>query len=136
VDSEWWDQPAYESCPRRRSGLLGDEEYDYGVPGNAPQQVPWAPPLGKEEADEVMIPVEEYQPPDLLEEEAIRRAMEESELLELGLWDGLGTQLQASATSDRAAAPMPPPPPPAPDPHAVWESPPRASHSGLGAGWG
>jgi hypothetical protein len=59
-----------------------------------PQQVPWAPaPSEEEEAKEVVIPVEEYQPPNLSEEEAIRRAMEESELLELGLWDGLGAQL-------------------------------------------
>jgi hypothetical protein len=29
MDSEWWGRPAYEPCPRRRSGLLGDAEYDY-----------------------------------------------------------------------------------------------------------
>jgi hypothetical protein len=29
MDSEWWDCPAYEPCPRRRSGLLGDAEYYY-----------------------------------------------------------------------------------------------------------
>jgi hypothetical protein len=61
--------------------------------------------------------------------------MEESELLELGLWDSLNMQLQASATRDRAALPPPPPPPPslAPEPkpqvgwrHAVWKSPPHA----------
>jgi hypothetical protein len=43
-----------------------------------------------------------HQQPDLSEEEAIRRAMEESELLKLGLWDGLGAQLQ---TSRRVTAP-------------------------------
>jgi hypothetical protein len=37
----------------------------------------------EEEAEEMALPVEENQPPDLSEEEAIRRAMEESELLEL-----------------------------------------------------
>jgi hypothetical protein len=31
MDSEWWDRPAYEPCPRRRSGLLGDAEYDYNA---------------------------------------------------------------------------------------------------------
>jgi hypothetical protein len=29
MDSKWWDRPAYEPCPRRRSSLLGDAEYDY-----------------------------------------------------------------------------------------------------------
>jgi hypothetical protein len=38
----------------------------------------------------VALPVEEYQPPNLSEQEAIRRAIEESELLELGHWVGLG----------------------------------------------
>jgi hypothetical protein len=31
MDSEWWDRLAYEPCPRRRSGLLGDAEYDYNT---------------------------------------------------------------------------------------------------------
>jgi hypothetical protein len=146
MDSEWWDYPAYEPCPRRRSGLLGDEEYDYSADVNASQQVPWAlPPPEEEEAEEVAISVEEYQPPDLSEEEAIRRAMEESKLLELGLWDGLGTQLQASMAGDRAAPPPPPPPPPTPEPepqvgwgHAVYESPPHAPPIQVhwGPGWG
>jgi hypothetical protein len=56
----------------------------------------------------VAILVEEYAPWDLSEEEAIRRSIEESELIELGLWDGLGTQLKASTTGDHAA-PLPPP---------------------------
>jgi hypothetical protein len=123
MDSEWWDYPTYEPCLRCRSGHLGDEEYDYNTDVNASQQVPWAlPPPEEEEAEEVAIPMEEYQPPDLSEEEAIRRAMEESKLLELGLWDGLGTQLQASMTSDRAAPPPPPPPPPTlePEPQVGW----------------
>jgi hypothetical protein len=114
MDFEWWVYPTYEPCPRHRSSLLGDEEYDYGATVNTPQQVPRAPPE-EEEAEEVVIPVEEYQPQDLSEEEAIRPAMEESNLLELGLWDGLGTQLQASTICDRAAPPLPPPPPPAPE---------------------
>jgi hypothetical protein len=41
--------------------------------------------------------------PDLSEEKAIRRAIEESELLELGHWVGLGAQLQASLCTSRAA---------------------------------
>jgi hypothetical protein len=28
MDSEWWDCPAYEPCPRCRSGLLDSAEYD------------------------------------------------------------------------------------------------------------
>jgi hypothetical protein len=31
MDSKWWDRPAYEPCPRRRSGLLSDAEYDYAA---------------------------------------------------------------------------------------------------------
>jgi hypothetical protein len=53
-------------------------------------------------------------------------AMEQSELLELGQWDGLGVQLHTSASADRAALPPPPPSPaqPAPQPwgYAIWES--------------
>jgi hypothetical protein len=104
--SEWSNHPSYGSCLRRQSGLLGDEEYDYGAPGNAPLQVPWVPPPPEEEEDEeVVILVEEYAPWDLSKEEAIRRSIEESELIELGLWDGLGTQLKASMTGDHAAPP-------------------------------
>jgi hypothetical protein len=57
--------------------------------------------------------MEEYQHPDLLDEEAIRRAIEESELIELGHWDGLGAQLRASAAP-------PPPRPLAPEPQVGW----------------
>jgi hypothetical protein len=96
------------------------------------------PSLEEEEAEQVALPVEEYQPPDLLEEEAIRRAIEKSELLELGKWLGLGAQLTtsastsgASASTSRVVLPPPPPPPPAPEPqpwgYAIWESPPCAS---------
>jgi hypothetical protein len=74
------------------------------------------PPPEEDEAEEVALPVEEYQPPDLLEEEAIRWAIEESELLGLGQWAGLGVQLAASASMSRVAPPPPPPPPPAPEP--------------------
>jgi hypothetical protein len=85
--------------------------------------------------------VEEYQPSDLSEEEALQLAIEESELVELGNWEGLRAQLAASASSNGAGASssgagastsraLPPPPPPAPEPqpwgYAVWESPPRA----------
>jgi hypothetical protein len=36
MDSKWWDMRTYELCQRRRSGLLGDEEYDYDAPADAP----------------------------------------------------------------------------------------------------
>jgi hypothetical protein len=87
----------------------------------------WTPPPPKEEeAEEVALPVEEYQPPDLSEQEAIRCVIEESELLELSHWVGLGVQLQASASTSRLAPPPPPPPAPEPEPqagwgHSVWE---------------
>jgi hypothetical protein len=42
----------------------------------------WAPSPPEEE--EVAIPMEEYQQPDLSDKETIRRAIEESELIELG----------------------------------------------------
>jgi hypothetical protein len=63
-------------------------EYDYAAEVYSLQQVPyWVPPPSKEEeAEEVALPVEEYQPQDLSEEEAIRRAIEKRELLELGQW--------------------------------------------------
>jgi hypothetical protein len=32
MDSEWWDKPAYEACTRLRSGILGDDEYEYDAP--------------------------------------------------------------------------------------------------------
>jgi hypothetical protein len=69
MDSEWWDRPAYEPCLRHRSGLLGDVEYEYVVEVYSPQHVPnWVPPPPPEE---VVLPVEEYQHPNLSEEEAI-----------------------------------------------------------------
>jgi hypothetical protein len=49
MDSEWWDRPAYEPFPRRRSRLLDDEEYDYTAEVYLPQHVPWAPPPPEEE---------------------------------------------------------------------------------------
>jgi hypothetical protein len=61
--------------------------------------------------------VEEYQPPNLSEEEALRRAIKESELVELGNWEGLGAQLAASASSSNTDASMSrAPPPPAAEP--------------------
>jgi hypothetical protein len=128
-DSEWWDRLTYEPCPRRRSGLLGDAEYDYAADPQPQQQVPYwvpPPPEAEEEKDEVVeapvLPVDEYQPPDLLGEEALRRAIEESEL---GNWEGLGAQLAAlastsrvGASSSRAAPPPPPPPPLAAEPQS------------------
>jgi hypothetical protein len=110
---------AYEPYQRRRSGLLGDAEYDYAAEVYPQQLVPYlVPPPPEveeaEEAKEVPLPVEEYQPPDVSEEEALRRAIEESELVELGNWVGLGVQLAAFASTSRAALPPPPPPPPPP----------------------
>jgi hypothetical protein len=94
-------------------GLL-DAKYDYVVEVYPSQQVPyWVLPLDEEEVKKVALPVEEYQPSNLSQEKAIQRAIEESELLELGQWVGLG-ELQASASMSRAAPP--PPPPPAPEP--------------------
>jgi hypothetical protein len=105
----------------------------------------WVPP--KEEEDEEAVeapalPVEEYQPPVLSEEEALRRAIEKSKLIELANWVGVGAQLAAfvstsdADTSTTRAAPPPPPPPPEPQPsgYAVGAAS-RASHSGeLGPG--
>jgi hypothetical protein len=41
MDSEWWDRLAYEPCLRRRSGLLGDAEYDYDADPYPQQQLPY-----------------------------------------------------------------------------------------------
>jgi hypothetical protein len=121
LDSEWWDRPTYEPYPRRRSGLLGDAKYDYAAEVYPQQLDPYwvSSPPEEEEAEEMALPVEEYQPPELSEEEAIRRAIEESELLELGQWTGLVAQLAASASTSRVA---PPPPAPKPWDYVVWES--------------
>jgi hypothetical protein len=90
MDSQWWDRPAHESCSRRRSGLLGDEEYNYDVP----QHTQWPPPPSlQEEAEEEEISAKEYIPPELSKKEAILLAMEHSELIELGHWKGLNVQL-------------------------------------------
>jgi hypothetical protein len=75
MDSEWWDRPAYDPCPRRRSGLLGDIEYDYDVDPYPQQQVPhWVPPSPEEDEEEEeqvveasVLPVEQCQPPNLSE---------------------------------------------------------------------
>jgi hypothetical protein len=93
------------------------------------------PPPEEEEAEEAnevvdapVLSVEEYHPPDLLEEEALRRAIEESELVDLGNWVGLGAQLAASTSTSHASASTsctaPPPPPlhhqlPSPSPRAT-----------------
>jgi hypothetical protein len=58
MDFEWRDRPAYEPCPRRRSGLRDEEEYDYDATADAPpQHVPW--PSSSPQPEEVEIPVEE-----------------------------------------------------------------------------
>jgi hypothetical protein len=116
MDSEWWGRPAYEPCPRHRSGLLGNAEYDYDydvVPYPQQQVLHWVPPPPEENEEEEeeeeeeqvveapVLPVEQYQPPDLSEEEALRRAIEESELTEI---EGLGAQLAASAFSIHGGA--------------------------------
>jgi hypothetical protein len=41
----------------------------------------------------------------LSKEEALRRAIEESELVELGNWEGLGARLAASTSSSGAGCP-------------------------------
>jgi hypothetical protein len=121
-----------------RSGLLGDAEYDYDADPYLQQQVPhWVPPPPEEDEEEQVmevpvLPVEQYQPLDQSEEEALRRAIEESELAELRNWEGLGAQLAASVSTSRGgasssgagmsssrAAPPPPPPPPAGE-HQPW----------------
>jgi hypothetical protein len=64
MDSESWDRPAYEPCPRRQSGLLGDAEYDYDADPYPQEQVPhWVPPPPEEEEEVVeapVLPVEQY----------------------------------------------------------------------------
>jgi hypothetical protein len=110
MDSKWWDRPAYEPCPRRRSSLLGDAEYDYDTDPYPQQQVPHWLPLSEEDEEEdqvveaPVLSVEQYQPPDLSEEEALRWAIEESELADLRNWEGLRAQLATSAVTDRGGA--------------------------------
>jgi hypothetical protein len=87
MDSEWWDRLVYRPCQRHRSGLLDDEEYDYDAPANAPQHMSWPP---SQEAEEEVISMEEYMSPGLSEEKTVRLAMVQSELIELGQWEGLG----------------------------------------------
>jgi hypothetical protein len=58
MDSEWWYCPAYEPGPRRRSGLLGDAEYDYAAVPYPQQQV--LPPPEEDEAKEVPLLVEDW----------------------------------------------------------------------------
>jgi hypothetical protein len=64
MDSELWDRPAYEPCSRRRSGLIGDAEYDYDADLYPQEQVPhWVPPPPEEEEEVVeapVLPVEQY----------------------------------------------------------------------------
>jgi hypothetical protein len=60
-----------------RSGLLGDAEYNYDADPYPQQQVPHrAPPPPEEDKEEQVmeasvLPVEQYQPLDLSEEEAL-----------------------------------------------------------------
>jgi hypothetical protein len=73
MDSDWRDRPAYMSCPRCRSGVLGDDEYVYHALSNAPQHVTWPPPPTQEEdAEEEEIPL--YMPPGLSEVDDIQLA--------------------------------------------------------------
>jgi hypothetical protein len=110
MDSEWWDKPAYEACTRIRSGILDDDKYEYDVHVGAQEPAMWAPPPQEREAKEEPIQVEEYMPPCLSEEEAIRLAMEQSEILELSQWDDLGMQLHASRLGIAAACSSDPAP--------------------------
>jgi hypothetical protein len=58
------------------------------------------PPPEEDEEEEVpVLPVEQYQPPNLSEQEALRQAIEESKLTELANWEGHGAQLAASAST-------------------------------------
>jgi hypothetical protein len=82
-------------------------------------------PQEEEAEEEEEIPVEEYMPSGLSEEEAIPLIIQDSELVELSQWEGLGLQLHASAHDVVVVPPPPPPAPPAPAPpvgwgHAVW----------------
>jgi hypothetical protein len=43
------------------------------------------------------VPVEEYQPLELMEEEATKKALEDGELIEFSQWEGLAVQLQDSS---------------------------------------
>jgi hypothetical protein len=71
----------YKPYPRRRSGLLGDDEYDYDAPLDTPQHVPWPRPEQGEEEMEVSI--KEYMPLGISKEEDIQMAIKYSELIEL-----------------------------------------------------
>jgi hypothetical protein len=73
--------PAEETDARRRSGLLGDVQYDY-TPARAGRRCQHAP-LPPRPVTEEVVPVEEYQPTELTEEEAIQKTLEDSELVEL-----------------------------------------------------
>jgi hypothetical protein len=79
MDSTWRDRPAYNPYPQGHSGLLGDDEYDYDAPLDAPQHVPWPRPEKKEE---MVVPVEEYMPLGI-SKEAIQMAIKDSDLIEL-----------------------------------------------------
>jgi hypothetical protein len=71
----------YKPYPWRRSGLLGDDEYDYDAHLDMPQHVPWPRPEQWEE--EMEVPVEEYMPLGISKEEDIQMAIKYSELIEL-----------------------------------------------------
>jgi hypothetical protein len=127
-----------------RSDLLGDAEYGYDADPYPQQLVShWvSPPLEEEEevVEASVLPVEQYQPPDLSKEEALRQAIEKNELVELDNLEGLGAQL-AALVALPAVAPMRPaatPPDhrrrqlPSPSPGATPSG--RCAHSGkLGA---
>jgi hypothetical protein len=75
-------------------GLLDDNEYDY-----VPQHMLWpSPPHHQKEEVEVLVDM----PTGLSEEEAIQMAIQDSHLVELFQWEGLGLQLHASAPAQPA----------------------------------
>jgi hypothetical protein len=125
----WWARPAF------------DDDDDYDAPADASYHILWplSPPHEEEAKEEEEIPVEEYMPSRLSEEEAIQLIIQDSELVELSQWEGLGLQLHASANDDVVVPPPPPPVPPALAPpvgwgHAVCGSPPHSPLVPLG-GW-
>jgi hypothetical protein len=65
IDSPMWDTPTVELDPCWHFDLLGDVYYHYSPPLAIVQQSPPLAPLKEE------VSVEDFQPPELSEEEAI-----------------------------------------------------------------